>query len=195
MISSHLAQGTPRRTVGLAPAALGLGVATVVVSDNVSSLAAPPSAPLPPLAGQTADLQQQHVRDVRAVSPKVVQIQTRVGLESGTSSTATKTWSPTRTSCAERAALSSRWPKAAAIGPCSSAPTPKARSTPRVVDEVFELYVHSRQACADVGVDDERWRLGRPEDRPPAFVAYGPALEREETAAGAYVASWSPHHG
>jgi hypothetical protein len=76
--------------------------------------------------------------------------------------------------------------------------TARTRSTPRGVDEVFELYVHWRQACADVGVDYERWRLAGPEDRPPAFVAYSAALEREETAAGAYAASmarWSSHHG
>jgi S1-C subfamily serine protease len=49
----------------------------------VFSVPAPPPAPLPPLAGQTADLQQQFVRDVRSVSTKVVQIQTGVGLGSG----------------------------------------------------------------------------------------------------------------
>jgi hypothetical protein len=76
--------------------------------------------------------------------------------------------------------------------------TASARSTPRGVDDVFELYVQWRQACADVGANYERWRLAHPEDRPQAFVAHGAALEREETAAGAYAASmarWSPHHG
>jgi putative serine protease PepD len=86
-MSRTLSRGAARHPIALALAAAALAAATVLValslSHNVTHAAGPTPVQLPPLGAQTAGLQQQYVRIIRAVSPKVVQIQTSIGLGSG----------------------------------------------------------------------------------------------------------------
>jgi putative serine protease PepD len=84
-MSRPAARGASRNPTAITLAAAVLAAATVAaaigLSHGIERVSAP--APLPPLDAQTAGLQSQYVRVIHAVSPKVVQIQSRIGLGSG----------------------------------------------------------------------------------------------------------------
>jgi S1-C subfamily serine protease len=84
-MSRPLTSSASRHHAAIALAAAALAAATVAVAlglgHGIPHVASP--APLPPLGAPTAALQGQYVRVIRSVSPKVVQIQTSIGLGSG----------------------------------------------------------------------------------------------------------------
>jgi S1-C subfamily serine protease len=73
----------PRRSVGGLALVLA-GLTTIVGCGGSDNAAAPSQAPTVPAAQESfSRLQQQFVQVVRAVSPQVVQIESRLGLGSG----------------------------------------------------------------------------------------------------------------
>ena len=59
---------------------------------------------------------------------------------------------------------------------------------PDLVDRMIELYCDWRTACWDVRAAYERFVETPASDRAVAFAAYMAALDREESACGAYAA-------
>jgi len=56
----------------------------------------------------------------------------------------------------------------------------------RLVDEMIQLYVSWREACAWVTVSYQNWACAAAADRSLAFSAYVAAVDREERAAASY---------
>ena len=88
-MSRRAVRRTPLRRAVISVAALALAVGVVTAAAAVAGSFSHPTAPAPSPAPVTAapasagGLQRQFVHDVRSVSPKVVQIQTPIGLGSG----------------------------------------------------------------------------------------------------------------
>jgi hypothetical protein len=59
---------------------------------------------------------------------------------------------------------------------------------PDLIDTMMDLYCEWRTECKEVQAAYERVSRVQPSDRPAAFAAYVAALDREESACGAYAA-------
>jgi hypothetical protein len=59
---------------------------------------------------------------------------------------------------------------------------------PDLIDTMMDLYCEWRTECKEVQAAYERASRAKASDRPAAFAAYMAALDREESACGAYAA-------
>jgi hypothetical protein len=59
---------------------------------------------------------------------------------------------------------------------------------PDLIDTMMDIYCEWRTECKEVQAAYERLSHAEPSDRPAAYAAYMAALDREESACGAYAA-------